>query len=164
MDPAQFLRGRTRETDIRRDARGRWFNGADPIEHPKLTQAFDAWVDRAEDGRFCLSNAINWAYVEIEGPAFFVKSVETAADRITLVLSGGLREPLDSSTLCEGPESALWCAVKEGRCPARFDNHAVSMLSDLVDRDDAGEFLLVGGEKVRPPACADPLSLGNETR
>ncbi len=164
MDPAQFLQGRTRETDIRRDARGRWFNGEDRIDHPNLTRAFDGWVDRAEDGRFCLSNAINWAYVEIDGPAYFVKDVEPNADGITLVLSGELREPLDSSTLCEGPEGALWCAVRSGRCPARFDNHAVSKMSDWIDQDEEGEFVLIGGQKVRPTACADPLSLGLEKR
>jgi hypothetical protein len=138
MDPAQFLQGRTRETEIRRDARGRWFNGADPIDHPNLTRSFDGWVDRAEDGRFCLSNSINWAYVEIEGPAYFVKDV--------------------------GPEGALWCAVREGRCPARFDNHAVSKMSDRVGEDEGGVYVLIGGQKVRPPLISDPLSLGLEKR
>ena len=95
MDPAQFLQGRTRETKIRRDARGHWFDGQDRISHPNLTRSFDSWVDRAEDGRFCLSNSINWAYVEIEGPAYFVKDVEVSDRGIVLLLSGDRREPLD---------------------------------------------------------------------
>lgn len=164
MDPAQFLQGRTRETEIRRDAAGRWFNGEDRISHPNLTRSFDAWVDRAEDGRFCLSNAINWAYVEIEGPAYFVKDVELSEQGIGLVLSGDVREPLDPSSLRQGPEGALWCAVREGRCPARFDNHAAGKLSDLVGEDDGGVFVMVGSEKVRPPDIADPLSLGLKKR
>ena len=164
MDPAQFLQGRTRETEIRRDAARRWFNGADRIEHPKLIVAFDSWIDRAEDGRFCLSNTINWAYVEIEGPAYFVKDVVTRDDDILLQLSGDLEEPLDPATLRQGPEGALWCAVREGRCPARFDNHAVSKMSDLVQEDAQGVYVQVGSEKVRPPVEADPLSLGLEKR
>jgi len=160
MDPAQFLQGHTRETEIRRDARGRWFNGDDEIEHPGLVRAFDGWVDRAEDGRFCLSNAINWAYVEIEGPAYFVKDVEPSADGVGLLLSGDLREPLDSSSLRQGPEGALWCAVREGRCPARFDNHAVSKMSDWISEDEDGVYVRVGGEKVHPPEEDAPLSLG----
>jgi len=163
-DPAQFLKGRTRETDIRRDARGRWFKGDDPIDHPNLTRSFDSWVDRAEDGRFCLSNAINWAYVEIEGPPYFVKNVDATPDSIGLILSGDVREPLDARTLCEGPEGALWCTVREGRCPARFDNHAVSKMSDWIGQDEEGEYVLVAGEQVRPPKCPDPLSLGLEKR
>ena len=99
MDPAQFLQGRTRETEIRRDASGRWFNGEDRIEHPKLARSFDGWVDRAEDGRFCLSNSINWAYVEIDGPAYFVKDVEASDDEIRLLLSGDWSEALDPRSL-----------------------------------------------------------------
>ena len=164
MDPAQFLQGRTRETDIRRDARGRWFNGEDRITHPNLTRSFDAWVDRADDGRFCLSNSINWAYVEIEGPAYFVKDVEASAYGVGLRLSGDLTERLDPTSLCQGPEGALWCAVREGRCPARFDNHAVSKMSEQIGEDENGVYVLVGAEKVRPPETPDPLSLGLEKR
>ena len=164
MDPAQFLQGRTRETAIRRDAKGRWFNGEDRIEHPKLTVAFDGWVDRAEDGRFCLSNSINWAYVEVQGPAYFVKDVVTGDDGVLLRLSGGLEEPLDPASLRQGPEGALWCAVREGRCPARFDNHALSKMSDLVREDGEGIYVQIGSEKVRPPTEMDPLSFGLEKR
>jgi hypothetical protein len=164
MDPADFLRARTRETDIRRDARGRWFNGEDRIDHPNLTRAFDGWIDRAEDGRFCLSNSINWAYVDIEGPAYFVKDVEVSNEGIGLVLSGDIREPLEATSLHQDPEGALWCAVRHGRCPARFDNHAVSKLSERIGEDDTGVYVLVGGEKVHPPETGDPLSLGLERR
>lgn len=164
MDPAQFLEGRTRETEIRRDARGRWFNGVDRIEHPNLTRSFDGWIDRAEDGRFCLSNAINWAYVDIEGPAYFVKDVAVSPEGIELSLSGERTELLDSSSLYEGPEGALWCAVREGRCPARFDNHAVTKMSDSIGEDADGVYVLIAGKKVHPPRHADPLSLGLEKR
>jgi len=164
MDPAEFIQGRTRETDIRRDARGRWFNGADRIVHPNIVRSFDGWIDRAEDGRFCLSNAINWAYVELEGPAYFVKDVAPSDDGVELTLSGELSERLDPETLRQGPEGALWCAVREGRCPARFDNHAVSKMSDSVGEDADGVYIMVGAQKVRPPADADPLSLGLEKR
>jgi hypothetical protein len=164
MDPAQFLQGRSRETDIRRDARGRWFNGDDQIDHPNLTRSFDSWVDRAEDGRFCLSNAIHWAYVEIDGPAYFVKDIEARADGIGLLLSGDVRELLEPASLRQGPEGALWCAVREGRCPARFDNHAVSKMSEWISEDEEGIYVLVGGQKVRPPEIDDPLSLGRGKR
>jgi hypothetical protein len=160
MDPAELLQGRTRETEIHRDARGRWFNGQDPIDHPNLTRSFDGWIDRAEDGRFCLSNSINWAYVAIEGPAYFIKDIEPIAEGVDLLLSGGGREPLDPASLRQGPEGALWCAVREGRCPARFDNHAVSKMSAWIGEDDDGVYVLVGGKKVRPPEVDDPLSLG----
>ncbi len=160
MDPAEFLQGRTRETDIRRDARGRWFGGDDRIDHPNLTRSFDSWVDRAEDGRFCLSNSINWAYIEIEGPAYFVKDVEVGTDGVDLILSGDRRERLDPASLRQGREDALWCVVREGRCPARFDNHAVGKMSEWIHEDADGVYLQIGTERVRPPRINDPLSLG----
>lgn len=163
-DPAEFLQGRTRETQIRRDAKGHWFNGDDRIDHPNLVRSFDGWIDRAEDGRFCLSNAINWAYVEIEGPPYFVKDVRTTNDQVTLQLSGGLEETLDPGSLRQGPEGALWCTVREGRCPARFDNHAVSKMSDAIGEDEEGVYVKIATRKVRPPEVDDPLSLGVEKR
>lgn len=163
-DPAQFLQGRTRETQIRRDGAGRWFNGDDRIDHPNLARSFDSWIDRAEDGRFCLSNSINWAYIEIDGPAYFVKDVLATETEITLQLSGGLEETLDPASLRQGPEGALWCTVREGRCPARFDNHAVSKMYDAVGEDDEGVYVRIGGRKVRPAEVVDPLSLGAEKR
>jgi hypothetical protein len=58
----------------------------------------------------------------------------------------------------------LWCTVREGRCPARFDNHAVSKMADAVGEDDEGVYVRIGARKVRPPEVADPLSLGAEKR
>jgi hypothetical protein len=89
-----------------------------------------------------------------------VKDVELAADGVGLLLSGDLRERLDPASLRQGPEGALWCVVREGRCPARFDNHAVSKMSDSIREDEDGVYVLIGGEKVRPPEIGDPLSLG----
>ncbi len=163
-DPTDFLQGRTRETQIRRDATGRWFNGDDRIDHPNLVRSFDGWIDRAEDGRFCLSNAINWAYVEIDGPPYLVKDVSTTNDQVTLQLSGGLEETLDPGSLRQGPEGALGCTVREGRCPARFDNHAVGKMSDAIGEDEEGVYVKIGTQKVRPPEVDDPLSLGAEKR
>ena len=39
-------------SNIRRDAQGRWWNGGEAIAHPLLTRAFDAWIERADDGPF----------------------------------------------------------------------------------------------------------------
>jgi len=158
MDPVDFLKGRTRETQISRDAGGRWWNAGDPIEHPALVRAFDGWIDRAEDGRFCLSNDINWAYVDIQGPPYFVRAVDVDDDGIVLLLSGDRAEPLDPSTLRQDAEGALYCDVREGRCPARFDNHATNQLADRIGEDADGVYVEVGGERVRPPVMNDPMA------
>lgn len=152
-----MLAGRTRETSIRRDARGHWFDGDTPITHPLLTRAFDAWIERAEDGRYCLRNDINWAYVAIEGPPIFVRRVDVAAGRVTLHLSDGRDEPLSPSSLRQDAEGALYCQVRGGTLPARFDSHAAVQLSEVIGEGERGAFLDLEGGRVHPPIVDDPL-------
>ncbi len=153
-DPRAML-GRSRETQIRRDALGRWWNGDDAITHPLLTKSFDGWIERADDGRFCLKNDINWAYVAIEGPPYFVRSLRVeqgSVDHVTLQLSGDLEEPLDPATLREASDGALYCSVRGG-LQARFDSHAAMQLEPLIVETHDG-FALRGDDErtLRVPA------------
>lgn len=137
-DPARG--GLSRETEIRRDAQGRWWNGADPITHVLVTRSFDGWIERTADGRLCLKNDINWAYVAIEGPPYFVRSVvleRDSIDAVRLLLSGEREERLDPSTLVERADGALECLVR-GDLSARFESHAVMQLAPLLEETDAG--------------------------
>ena len=153
-DPGGFLKGRTRETTIRRDAEGRWFHDGQPLEHPNLTRAFDGWVERAEDGRYCLKNDINWAYITLEGPAHFVRSLRIDGDRVVLRLSSGRQELLDPDTLRQDDRHALYCDVGDGRLTARFDRNAATQLADLLGEDDDGVYVRVGAKRYRPPEVA----------
>jgi uncharacterized protein len=159
-DPNQRLAGRTRETTIARDARGRWSQDGQALEHPNLTRAFDRWVGRADDGRYCLKNDINWAYIRLEGAPFFVRSVRIAeaggkAD-VTLVLSNDTEQPLLAATLRSGQDGALYCDLSDGMV-ARFDRSAMTQLEALVGEDAQGVYLEIGGSRIRPKASANPL-------
>lgn len=157
MEP-QIPAGRTRETKIRRDRHGRWWNDQDPIDHPNLVRAFNAWVDVAEDGRFCLKNDINWAYVTIEGAPLFVHAARIEGDTVRLSLSDGREEVIDPSTLRQDAEGALYCTARGGTMAARFDKAAMTQLAELIEEDGEGVFLSIGGEKVRPAVVEDPVS------
>jgi hypothetical protein len=159
MDVGELLTGRTRETAIRRDALGRWWNGDERIDHPKVARSFDGWIERAEDGRLCLANDINWAYVSIEGPAYFVRALRWDGESAMLTLSGERHDKLDPATLRAGDDGALYCDVLGGTLPARFDNHAAMQLAERFATDDVGEYLAIAGEKFRAPTVADPLAL-----
>lgn len=161
VDPASVLKGRTRETKIRRDAQGRWFNEDEEITHVLLTRAFDEWLRPAPDGsgRWCLSNDINWAYVSLEGPPRFVRRVEIDGADARLFLSDGSMTPLDPETLRQGPDGALYCDVP-GDMTARFDRHAAMQLAELIDEDADGVFLRLGDRVVRPPVVDEPASGG----
>ncbi|MDD9940003.1 MAG: hypothetical protein OXU20_02975 [Myxococcales bacterium] len=157
MEPAAFLKGRTRETAIRRDALGHWYDGPDPLTHPRLVESFDGWIRRAEDGRYCLSNDINWAYISLEGPPFFVRGVTLAPQGVQLRLSGGGTEWLDPQTLRQGPDGALYCSILAGELTARFDNSAAAGLESLLGEDEKGVYIALGGARVRPPVTDAPI-------
>lgn len=157
MDPAGFLQGRTRETTIYRDAQGRWFHDGQPLEHPNLVRSFERWLEQAEDGRYCLKNDINWAYITLEGPAHFVRSLRLDADGgVTLLLSNDRQERLNLASLRQDAEGALYCDV-EGGLPARFDRLAVSQLEDHIGEDARGVYLELSAERCYPPVVEDPL-------
>lgn len=157
MDPSALLRGRSRETRIRRDARGRWFDGEVPISHPKLVDAFGRWIEVAPDGRYCLRNDVNWAYVAIEGAPLEVLSVSLAGGEALLHLSDGREEQLEARTLRQGPEGALYCDARGGAMTARFSRHAAQQLAAVMGEDGGGVYLELGGERVRPPTVDAPV-------
>ena len=162
MEPSTFPFGLSRETTIRRTADGRWFQGEDPIENQKLSRAFDRWISRAEDGRYCLKNDINWAYITLEGAPFFVRAAHVAGTQVTLSLSNDESVSLDFDTLREGPDGALYCDAYPGM-PARFDTHASVQLQGLLEEDERGPYLRDGERRVRPPHLEDPLSYRAQT-
>jgi len=160
-DPNQLLAaGRSRETTIARDAQGRWSQDGQALEHPNLTRAFDRWVGRAEDGRYCLKNDINWAYISLEGPPFFVRSVRidrgSGKAEVRLVLSNDTEQALRPATLRNGPDGALYCDLNDGMV-ARFDRSAMAQLEALIGEDAQGVYLEIGGRRIRPKASANPL-------
>lgn len=157
--------GLSRETTIERTADGRWFHDGEAMENPKLARAFDRWVTRAEDGRWCLKNEINWAYFKLEGAPYFVRGVRIepaasgapgGAERAQLWLSTDVWVDLDPHSLREGPDNALYCDVPPGEA-ARFESHAAVQLGELLDEDADGPYFRVGSERVRPPRVADPV-------
>lgn len=156
MDPSQFASGLSRETTIRRNANGKWFHDGEELEHDKLARAFDRWIERAADGRFCLKNDINWAYFELEGAPFFVRSARVLNGRAELLLSNDQHVTLDAHTLREGPDGALYCDVGPDLC-ARFDKLAASQLAELIHEDELGPYVQAGHDRVRPPRVDDPL-------
>jgi hypothetical protein len=157
MEPTNFPFGLSRETTIRRNADGKWFHDGDPIDNDKLARAFDRWIERAEDGRWCLKNDINWAYFQLEGAPYFVRSVTLSGERAELALSNDKHCPLDFRSLREGPDGALYCDLEPG-IAARFDSHAAVQLGALLEEDARGPYFPQGSEQVRPPRMQDPLA------
>lgn len=163
MDSSTFPFGLSRETTIRRSADGKWSQDGEPIDNPKLARAFDRWITRAEDGRYCLKNDVNWAYFTLEGAPFFVRALRVSGEQVTLLLSNDEAVPLDVDSLREGPDGALYCDAYPD-LPARFDAHAAVQLEVLLDEDEQGPYLRQGAKRVRPPRVAEPLATRSQSQ
>jgi hypothetical protein len=158
VDPHKIFNGLSRESTIYRDAAGRWFHDGERIEHPKLAHAFDCWISRAEDGRYCLNNGMDWAYIALDGPPLFVRSLRIQSEgEVSLVLSNDTEQQLDLDTLRQGEDGALYCEVGPKRLVAKFDRHAMAQLEALVEEDKQGVYIQLGEKRVRPPTVTDPL-------
>lgn len=123
-----------------------------------VARAFDAWIDRhEEDGRYILRNSVNWAYVEIEGAPLFVRSITIEPDGLRGALSNGKEERLAADTLRQDVAGNLYCDAAGGRLTAQLTRKATLQLEPIVAEDEAGIYLAIGGERVRPPVVASPL-------
>jgi len=158
MQQDNLLKGLPRETTIRRDASGRWFHEEAPIEHPNIVRVFNRWIDRAEDGRYCLKNDFDWVYITVEGAPLFVRSLKiNTSGSILLSLSDERECALDPDTLRQGPDGVLYCDVRNRTMVARFDPSAMMQLEELIDEDEKGIYLLIDGRAIRPKTVANPL-------
>lgn len=164
QDPVQIPQGLSRETTIRRDANGVWFQDEVELSHPHLVDAFNRWIELADDGRYCLKNDINWAYVSIEGAPMFVTNVHLANGSVELSLSDGRTEVLDATGLRLDPAGVAFCDVRDGTMPAKFTRHAWNRLSELsVVEVNTQTGLWLNDRLVIPPVVADPLSRPRRT-
>ena len=129
--------GRSRESTLKLDARGRFWHEGRLVTHPGLAAALHTWIRRhPDDGRFILSNGYDWTYFAVEDAPFFVQRVRADADRVVLVLSDGTEEPFDPATARIGADDALYARVKNtapgGPYKAKLTPHAQTSLEPLL--------------------------------
>lgn len=160
-DHPEFFRlpppeGRSRESTIVLDARGRFTHDGVPVEHAGMARAFASWIARhPDDGRYILNNGWDWTYFRVEDVPYFVVSLRDDAGRPTLVLSDGSEEPLSPAGLRAGAGDALYVSVKGGAFDARFSREGQLGLAPwLVEGPDGALELSILGARY-------PLSSGN---
>lgn len=161
-DAELALKGMSRETDIVLDAQGRFFAGGQPVVHPKIVAAFSRWIDRTPAGRYVLRNDLHYVYIDVKGAPLHARAVDlddaTQPPQVVLLLQGGEREPLDPTTLVEGPAGDLYARVRDGSWPVRLHPAAVLALEPWL-LESNGEPSLEIGKRVYPiRRVADPLS------
>ena len=157
--PPPGKRWHTREdSGIRLDARLRWWHDDEPIEHPRIIELFNASLVLDEQGRYQLQIGQDWCYVQVEGPAYEVRTVDVSPEgRVSVRLSDRTAEALDPGTLAVDAEGVLTCRVKGGRAKARFSRDAQYQLGEMLEQGEAGQLFLRVGQHL----TALPVSLAS---
>jgi hypothetical protein len=142
--------GRSRESKIRLDGEGKFFDNGGYVEHAKLQQALHTWIGRhPDDGRYILTNGYDWTYFTVDDVPFFVRAIREVDGDAMLVLSDGTEEPLDPATVTMGPRGDLYLDVqhpspdkgKAGPFRAKLTRHAQTQLAPFLESGD-GEIVL----------------------
>jgi hypothetical protein len=159
-DDARFFQrkppeGRSRESTIRLDARGRFWHDGVLVEHRGLLAALRTWIRRhPDDGRYILSNGYDWTYFAVDDAPFFVERVQVEPERIVLCLSDETHECWEPETTRVARDGAMYARVKAaaagGPYNAKFTRHAQASLAPiLVETDDAQPAVSLSGRVVR---------------
>ena len=154
--PPSGKRWHTREdSGIRLDRQLRWFHDGEPIDHPKIIEAFNCGLQPTDDGKYQLKFGWDWCFVEVEDAAYGVLAVDERPDGLGLRLSDRTSERLEPGSLTVGEDGVLTCRVKDGRAKARFLRDAQFALGELLEELDGKLVLRAGGQRL-------PTSLGAE--
>src|SRR5690242_4370821 len=139
MDPAtlQLLR---EQSGLRLDREGRFWHRGGEVTHARTNAVLHQGIHRAEDGRWATRIGKDWAYLEVEDAALFIRRIEPAGAALRAQLAAGEWVDVDPSTLAAGADDALYARVNGER--ARLTRAAQLSLSDCVDETSAGAFVL----------------------
>lgn len=137
--------GRSRESKLRLDAEGKFFDDGGYVEHPKLQQALHTWIGRhPDDGRYILTNGYDWTYFMVDDVPFFVRAIREEDGDAVLILSDGTEEPLDPKTVTMGARGDVYLEIqhpspdkaKTGPFRAKLTRHAQSQLAPFLEPRD----------------------------
>jgi hypothetical protein len=143
--------GRSRESRIVLDARGRFSNGGILIEHGPMARAFATWIRRhPDDGRYILTNGYDWTYFTVVDTPLFVRHVTPRPGGLMLLLSDETEEALEPERVTASEDGVLYAAVKGGQFEARFLGPAQADMVDHLAEGKDGAPALAVGDRVFP--------------
>ena len=133
------------------DKEGVWRHEGVEMIRRDFIRMFYENMEMDSDGRY----VINWGgkrcYVEVADTAFVVRNVAYEEDvkgrpeRLILSLSDDSKEDLMPETLYVGDENVMYCRVKGGAFPARFNRAAYYELVRRIKEKNGIFYLPLGG-------------------
>jgi len=143
MDEA-LLRRLRESSGLRLDREGRFFHQGTPVEHARTVAVLHEGLHRAEDGRWATRIGSDWAYVDVEDAARFVRRIEPRGAALRGQLATGEWVEIDPATFASGLDDALYVRLPDGERARRTRPAQVSLLPYLAQSGDAFELRLGG--------------------
>ena len=152
------------ETDLQRlressglslDAEGRFFVRGEPVEHERTHLVLTQGLHRAADGRWATRIGREWAYVEVQDVARFVRRIEPLLDdaqpgRLIAWLTSGEEQIVQARNFSGGTGDALYVQLPDGE-KARLSRAAQLSLSEYLREDEHGVGIELQGVRYEIP-------------
>lgn len=136
------------------DEEGLIWQGGEQYDAPEIHEQFYRNMTRDEQGRIYTTCFGERCWIVPKDTPFVIQMVRVAtsgpdhtAVGVTLVLNGGIEEPLDPASLAVGEGNVLYTSVREGAFPARFTRKAYYELARHIEQDEDGFALILGGRR-----------------
>ena len=146
MDP-DLLRQLREQSGLRLDKEGRFWHRGGLVEHPRTFAVLHQGIHRAADGRWATRIGKDWAYLEVEDAALWVRRIEASGTALRAQLASGEWVQVDPGTFAAGAEDVLYVRVGEER--ARLTRDAQLSLGDYLREDRHGFLLELGTRRFR---------------
>jgi hypothetical protein len=135
------------------DKEGRWYHRGAEMIHREFIRLFYENMTLDPEGRYLITWDNSRCYVDVEDTAFVVRRVSLEREdgrrpsRFQLSLTDDTEEALAPDTLRVGKDHVLYCRVKSGAFPARFNRAAYYQLAEFIEEDSRGYFLALNGQR-----------------
>jgi len=146
MDPATLQQLRE-QSGLRLDKEGRFWHRGGLVEHARTVAVLHQGIHRAADGRWATRIGKDWAYLEVEDAALWVRRIEPKGMALRGQLASGDWADVDPTTLAAGVDDALYLRIGGER--ARLTRDAQLSLSDHLREDEDGFLLRLGARAFR---------------
>ena len=137
------------------DKEGRWFHKGVEMVRREFVRSFYEQMVLDDRGRTIIFWGGKRCYVDVADTAFVVRRVSHVNEKggkpagFVLNLSDDTEEELTPGTLYMGEENVLYCRVKDGMFPARFNRAAYYQLAAHIEEEGEGFVLPMGGRKFK---------------
>lgn len=137
------------------DKEGKWFHKGVEMIRREFVRSFYQQMELDDMGRYIIYWGGKPCHVDVADTAFVVKRVASLNEEtgkrngFVLSLSDDTEEELMPDTLYLGEENVLYCRVKNGIFPARFNRAAYYQLAAHIEAEGGDYVLPVNGRKFK---------------